>query len=253
MGIKHYAYALLTVGGLLLTGPSVWAYESDPAIESAINNSYVFTTYLKDDNVTVHSNGGMVTLTGTVANENQKFLAQNTAENMPDVKSVNNQLQVKESLPAQYSDAWIGVEIKAVLLFHRNVSATRTHVDVKDGVVTLSGDADSQAQKELTTEYAKDIDGVKTVNNNMDIKPMEQGSNQSISTTIDDASITAQVKMTLLVHQSTSAISTHVKTENGVVTLTGHAKNDAEKSLVSKLVSDINGVKDVVNNMDVQP
>jgi len=42
-------------------------------------------------------------------------------------------------------------------------------VYVKDGVVTLQGEASSLAQKELTTEYAKDVDNVKEVKNNMTI------------------------------------------------------------------------------------
>ena len=69
---------------------------------------------------------------------------------------------------------------------------------------------------------------------------------------IDDASITAQVKMTLLSHRSTSVLSTKVKTKDGVVILGGKAKNAAEKDLVTKLVNDINGVKSVVNNMSVE-
>ena len=68
---------------------------------------------------------------------------------------------------------------------------------------------------------------------------------------IDDASITAQVKSALLSHHSTSAIHTGVSTTDGVVTLTGIAKNDAEKSLVTKLTEDINGVTSVVNNMTI--
>ena len=68
---------------------------------------------------------------------------------------------------------------------------------------------------------------------------------------IDDASITAQVKSTLLSHSSTSALHTSVSTTDGVVTLGGIAKNDAEKSLVTKLVTDINGVTSVINNMTV--
>jgi hyperosmotically inducible protein len=43
------------------------------------------------------------------------------------------------------------------------VSAGITEVDVNDGIVTLRGDASSQAQRELTTEYAKDVEGVKGV------------------------------------------------------------------------------------------
>jgi hyperosmotically inducible periplasmic protein len=69
--------------------------------------------------------------------------------------------------------------------------------------------------------------------------------------TIDDASITAMVKTTLLYHRSTSAIKTTVETTHGVVTLKGKAKNAAEKALAAKLVSDVHGVKSVVNSMTI--
>jgi osmotically-inducible protein OsmY len=74
---------------------------------------------------------------------------------------------------------------------------------------------------------------------------------QTASEKIDDASITAQVKASLLSHRSTSAVKTKVQTTDGVVTVTGIAKNAAEKSLVTKLVNDINGVGSVINNMTI--
>ena len=40
---------------------------------------------------------------------------------------------------------------------------------MKDGIVSLRGEASSQAQRELTTEYAKDVEGVKEVKNEMTI------------------------------------------------------------------------------------
>ena len=75
---------------------------------------------------------------------------------------------------------------------------------------------------------------------------------RSIGVKIDDASITAQVKMALLFHRSTSAVTTTVKTKRGVVTLGGKAGNAAEKDLVTKLVDDINGVKSVDNRMTIE-
>ena len=68
---------------------------------------------------------------------------------------------------------------------------------------------------------------------------------------IDDASITAQVKMTLFTHRSTSAVKTKVVTRDGEVTLSGVARNAAEKSLVTKLVEDVHGVTGVKNQMTV--
>ena len=74
---------------------------------------------------------------------------------------------------------------------------------------------------------------------------------ETMSEKIDDASITAQVKSSLLSHRSTSALKTKVETTDGVVTISGIAKNAAEKSLVTKLVTDINGVNSVINNLTI--
>jgi len=75
---------------------------------------------------------------------------------------------------------------------------------------------------------------------------------RSANEKLDDASISALVKTALVTHRSTSAIKTAVQTRNGTVTLTGIAKNTAEKSLVTKLVTDIHGVTNVNNEMTVE-
>jgi osmotically-inducible protein OsmY len=124
-------------------------------------------------------------------------------------------------------------------------------VYTENGVVTLQGVASSMAEKELTTEYAKDIDNVKEVKNEMTIAQIPATPDATISDKIDDASITAQVKSSLMSHHSTSALHTTVSTTDGTVTLGGIAKNAAEKSLVTKLVTDINGVTSVINNMTI--
>jgi osmotically-inducible protein OsmY len=164
---------------------------------------------------------------------------------------VDNQLVVSGEQPAEHSDTWITTKVKTALLFHRNVSASGTTIYTKDGVVTLQGVASSLAQRELTTEYAKDVDNVKSGNNEMTIAATPAVAGETTGDKIDDASITAQVKSALLSHRSTSALHMGVSTTDGVVTLTGAAKNDAEKSLVTKLATDINGVISVINNMSI--
>jgi len=163
---SNYSLALIMAAGtLLVTSASLRASDTDSRIESSAAKSYVFKTYLKDDSIKTESKDGIVTLTGTVADANHKSLAEDTVAGLPGVKSVDNQLQVSGEQPAEHSDTWIGWKVKSALLFHRNVSATGTTVYVKNGIVTLQGEASSMAQKELTTEYAKDIDNVKSVNN----------------------------------------------------------------------------------------
>jgi hyperosmotically inducible protein len=239
------------VSSLFISSSPLQAASTDSRIESSAAKSYTFKTTLKDDSIKAESKNGIVTLTGTVAEASHKSLAEDTVASLPGVKSVDNQLLVSGEQPAEHSDTWINVKVKTALLFHRNVSATGTTVYVKDGVVTLQGEASSQAQKELTTEYAKDIDHVKEVKNEMTIAKTPATAAPTLGDKIDDASISAQVKSALLTHHSTSALHTGVSTTDGVVTLSGVAKNDAEKSLVTKLATDINGVTSVVNNMTI--
>jgi osmotically-inducible protein OsmY len=234
---------------LFTISTSLRASDTDSRIESSAAKSYVFKTYLKDDSIKTESKNGAVTLTGTVCDLSHKSLAGDTVENLPGVKTVDNQLVVKGEQPVEHSDAWISTKIKSTLLFHRHVSATGTTVYVKDGIVTLQGEASSMAQKELTTEYVKDIDNVKGVKNDMTVASAPPAPDSTVGDKIDDASITAEVKASLLAHRSTSALNTKVQTADGVVTVSGLARNEAEKSLVTKLITDINGVTSVINNM----
>jgi hyperosmotically inducible periplasmic protein len=68
---------------------------------------------------------------------------------------------------------------------------------------------------------------------------------------LDDVSITPLTKTTLMYHRSTSGLNTTITTNDGVVKLEGHVKNAAEKELATKLVSDVHGVKGVVNTMTI--
>jgi hyperosmotically inducible periplasmic protein len=249
---RIYPLALLVAtGAMLATSIPLQASETDARIESSAAKSYVFKTYLKGDSIKTESKNGAVILTGTVAQDAHKTLAGDTVAGLPGVKSVDNQLEIKGESPAEHSDAWIGMKVKTALLYHRNVSGTGTDVYVKDGVVSLRGEASSLAQKELTTEYARDIDNVKEVKNEMTIAKTPAQPSKTVAEKVDDASITAQVKSSLLSHRSTSALKTKVETTDGVVTLSGIVKNDAEKSLVTKLATDINGVDSVINNMTI--
>jgi osmotically-inducible protein OsmY len=241
---------MVAVVALLMISAPAHASKKDNGIESSAKQSYVFKTYLKADDIKIQSMNGAVTLTGSVSEESHKSLAQETVAGLPDVKSVDNRLEVKGERPAEKSDTWLTTKVKTILLFHRNVSAM-TEVNTKDGIVTLQGEAASQAQKDLTTEYAKDVEGVKNVNNEMTV-PKTSKKTRTVGQKIDDASITAQVKMTLLYHRSTSALETSVTTKKGLVTLGGKAKNAAEKDLATKFANDVNGVKGVKNKMTIE-
>jgi len=248
--MKYYAVLMMVVLAMLAISVPVHASGTDDRIESSAKKSYVFKTYLKGDDIKIQSRDGVVALTGTVSEESHKSLAQETLAGLPGVESVDNRLEVKGERPTESSDAWLRMKVKTILFLHRSLSDSKTEVSVNDGIVTLQGEATSQAQKELTTEYAKDVEGVKDVKNEMTVTKKRKA--QTVGQKIDDASITAQVKMTLLYHRSTSALNTKVETKRGVVTLHGKAGNAAELDLATKLANDVAGVKGVRNLMTIK-
>jgi len=242
----------VTVAALVLIVIPVRASETDDSIVSSARNSYVFQTYLKGDDIKIESKDGAVTLTGIVPEELHMSLAKETVAALPGVVSVDIRLKIKDTLSTANSDVWLKEKVKSTLLFHRSVSVDNTEIDVKDGIVTLRGHATSQAQKELTAEYAKDVDGVKDVKNDMKVTEHAQKTHRTVIERIDDASITAQVKMALWVYHSTSVANTRVETKLGVVTLGGKARNAAEKDMVTKLAGDIKGVNSIKNRMTIE-
>lgn len=237
---------------LIITASPLAAYassETDNKIEDAAKASFNYRTVL-ENHVTVKAKDGIVTLTGSVQDSDDKALAADTVENLPGVVAVKNDITIKSDHP-EHSDGWIALKLRTRLLVKASVSSASTTVAVKDGIVTLGGTAENQAQKELTEVYAKEIDWVKAVKNDIVVKESPSTS-ETMGERIDDASITSQLKYALLHHRATSALKTKITTVDGVVVISGDASSDAEKSLVTKLAQDVRGVKTVVNNMTVR-
>jgi hyperosmotically inducible periplasmic protein len=248
MNIKNKSFLVAIIAAPLALFASS---ATDNKIEEAAKASYNYRTVL-EDHVKVKAQDGIVTLTGTVQDKGERDLAVDTVENLPGVMGVKNEIKVESTYPEK-SDGWMALKIRSRLLVKGNVSAVSTNVDVKDGNVTLTGTAANVAQKELTAVYAKDIDGVKTVQNDIVVSDKSmKGDKPTMGEKIDDASITSQVKYALLAHKSTSALKTKIVTSDGVVLVTGEAASDAEKSLVTKLASDVRGVTSVTNKMSVK-
>jgi hyperosmotically inducible protein len=248
---RRYLALIAAAAILFVTSVPLLASQMDDRIEKSAKKSYVFKTYLKGDGIKVKCENGIVTLSGTVVEESHKSMAEETVRSLPGVTSVNNQISVTTPHASATSDAWLSEKVRGTLLVHRSVSYLNTDVSVNDGAVTLRGKASSDAQKQLTTEYARDVSGVKSVDNQMSVTETTSRSRKTKGEKIDDASVTSQVRMSLAYHHGDDAFDTKVSTDKGVVTLTGTAKNQAEIDLATKRVNDIRGVKSVDNKMTI--
>ena len=76
---------------------------------------------------------------------------------------------------------------------------------------------------------------------------------KSVSATIDDAQVTTRVKTALLNAPDVDAKRIEVDTVNGVVTLSGGVRNEAERDQAVTVARRISGVRDVKSTLQIQP
>ena len=67
--------------------------------------------------------------------------------------------------------------------------------------------------------------------------------------TVDDAAVTARVKSMLLADNQVKGTKIDVDTSNGVVTLQGNVSSPSEKTRAEQLAQQVEGVKEVRNNL----
>jgi osmotically-inducible protein OsmY len=127
---------------------------------------------------------GNVVLTGKVENSVDKKLAEELVANIDGVTSVDNKLTIVSDKDmegdmsddmedtvdegtSELTDAKIATVIKTRLLMDTDISGFDIDVDVENGVVTLTGDVDSDAERDLAVEIAKNASDVKDVESNL--------------------------------------------------------------------------------------
>jgi hyperosmotically inducible periplasmic protein len=143
------------------------------------------------------------------------------------------------------NDAWITSKTKIALYADERVSGSAINVDTSDGVVTLRGKVGSDAEKKTAAEVAKGIEGVTQVKNNLEVVP----SAEKKAVNRKDDEITKAVKERLAKDAQLKGSSVGVRSDNGVVTLTGDAKNLDARARASQLARGVEGVKAVKNEL----
>jgi hyperosmotically inducible protein len=83
----------------------------------------------------------------------------------------------REKASEAISDAAITTKVKAAIVADRMLKVMQIKVDTEAGVVNLSGAVDSPEAVTHATEVIKKIEGVKSVNNKLEVKSkMDKGS-----------------------------------------------------------------------------
>lgn len=142
------------------------------------------------------------------------------------------------SVSCSQSDAGITTAIKSRLAADDEVKAYQIDVDTREKIVTLSGTVDTARAKTRAVEIARLEKGVFQVTDNITVSP-------SAPPVPTDASLTAAVKAKLAAESSLSGLKIIVDTLNGVVTLSGDVRSQADKDVAVRLARETAGVREV--------
>jgi hyperosmotically inducible periplasmic protein len=163
-------------------------------------------------------------------------------------------------------DAKITTAVKTKIVDDDRLDAAKIDVDTKDGVVTLKGKVLGHEEENRAIEIARSVPNVRNVISKLDVetklgnaeinervdeneeavkKRQEAQEQETIPEAVDDASITAKVKLALAKDETVSALKIDVDTKNRIVTLTGTVKNATEAKRAISVAESVNGVKKV--------
>lgn len=156
----------------------------------------------------------------------------------------------------ELNDAWLDGKVETAFALNRHLNPFRIDTEVENGTVYLDGSVESDVDRDLASQIAKSVDGVKGVENRLKVAEMKESDMQRATNdllqNVTDATTTAVVKTKLLANGNTKGLQINVDTQDDVVTLTGIVESDEIRDLAEKLAQNTENVKSVENRLEVK-
>lgn len=158
-----------------------------------------------------------------------------------------------------FKDGWIESKLETALILNEHLDALDIDIRVDNMVASLSGEVNTDIEKELAENIALGIEGIDSVKNNIKVVPKRTSTakeplprERSFSQYVSDVSTTAAIKTELLASKNVEGLKIDVDTYNNVVTLSGKVNTGAQKDLAQAIASKQHDVVNVVNKLDVR-
>jgi len=214
--------------------------KSDQTLKQDVTAELRWDAEIDDAKIGVAVSNGAITLTGHVPTYRQKIAAVQAAKRVSGVLAVVDHMDVLLESLHRTTDEGLAERIANVLKWNVSVAEPGIKAEVKNGIVTLTGEVEWQYQRANVLQNIEHVSGVINVVNLITLKPRPQAGD--IQTRIKDA---------LTRHANVEATKVKVAVTNGTVTLTGEVDSLDEMDMVEDAVWAAPGVSRVVDNLRV--
>jgi len=144
-------------------------------------------------------------------------------------------------------DTTITASVKFALLENSVSDGSNISVETSKGVVQLAGFVESEKAKSIAEKIAKDVNGVVAVSNRMRVFNKKRSAGQKL----DDTVLESKVKLKLAENEATDAGKINVEVRLGLVQRSGFVNSYQDRDIAVTFVSGIDGVKEVINSIDI--
>ena len=160
-------------------------------------------------------------------------------------KAQNKVKETTQDVKETVNDSWMTSKAKIALFADDRVKGKDVRVETVNGEVFLRGKVDSEEAKTAAAELAKGIEGVKNVKNDLQVVP--PAARKAVQA--NDKQITKAVETTFAKDPALKKVD--VRTDAGVVVLSGEVANLTSAAKASEMAHRIDGVKSVKNELRV--
>lgn len=148
----------------------------------------------------------------------------------------------------QMEDSWLTAKTKIALFADPRVKGSQINVETKDSLVMIRGKVDSDEAKKAAEEIAKLVDGVKSVKNELQV--VAPSMREAVE--YKDDAITTRVKEDITKEPRLQGLDIAVKTNAGVVSLSGEVPDLITSADASWTAWKVPGVKYIRNDLTVK-
>jgi osmotically-inducible protein OsmY len=245
------------LGGEAMHKLSEWGQGlQDAKVTASVRTALGLNARLRPYSFEVDTKQGEVTLQGRVDDQELGARAEAIAAAVPGVTRVVNQLEVgkpagaagKPSLTEKLGDKTVEMRVRLALSLNRALEGSRIQVSAQRGQVVLSGEANSQAQKEAALQTVRETDSVDVVFDRIQIAGAAADSRANLT----PAQRATLAQRALDSNASLAGFHLSVREEAGRLVMRGTVNIPAEKDLAGLLARDGAGTS-VENAIEIRP
>lgn len=221
----------------------VISVKSDREIQEDVLNELRWDSRVRQEEVGVEVDAGIVTLTGTVDSWAKKLAAKEAAHRVVGVRDVADDVRIKLPGSLQRTDTEIAKDVRFALEWEAFVPDQNIRSTVSDGLVTLEGQVNTLLQKQDAAWAIRGVRGVKGVNSWLTVAPVKA----------DPVQLRKSIEQALERRAEREAERIGVTVEDGIVTLEGRVRSWPQRTAVLGAVSHAPGVREVRDRLSVNP